>query len=410
MFHLFNAVDFLREASLNEAQGRLQIDVPGLSWVLHFKGDRIEYAFHPLQRLDHLEQAMQAVNLDIGCRLGECLSAWELGMPLSIAVTELVQQQRLSPTQGDELLAQLTEDALEPLLWINEGKTNWTPSSELEAAHITGIGIKVEPYLARMQDRLQQWQTLFPEFRSPYQRPYIEAIDRIAQPVQGGMLPQSTLESIVRLMEGRTLQQLALLLKLDPLKLAQLLHPYCRQGIIRLGDIPSPLDGLPQIPVAITASIQTHYPKREEQNHSDLAHRQDHPIESNSTEVRRHKVVCIDDSPTILETIERYLGSDQFEVATVENPMASLSALFDLKPDLILMDVSMPGIDGNRLCTILKRSSVFTNVPIIMVSGNTGMLDKEKAKAAGATDYLTKPFSKAELLAMVEGYLQLIPA
>jgi two-component system, chemotaxis family, response regulator PixG len=406
MFHLFNAVDFLREASLNNKQGRLQIDIPGLSWILHFRGDRIQYAFHPLQRLDHLEQAMQAVNLDIGCRLGECLSAWELGMPLSIAVTELVQQQRLSSTQADGLLAQLTEDALEPMLWISEANAHWTPDSELETAHITGIGIKVEPYLARMQDRLQQWQTLFPEFRSPYQRPYIEAIDRIAQPVQGGMLPQPTLESIVRLMEGRTLQQLALLLKLDPLKLAQLLHPYCRQGIIRLGDIPSPLDGLPQIPVAITEPIQTHYPK-EEQSHSNRA---PEPRIERTSETRRYKVICIDDSPTVLETIERYLGSDRFEIATVENPMASLSALFDLKPDLILMDVSMPGIDGNRLCTILKRSSVFTNVPIIMVSGNTGMLDKEKAKAAGATDYLTKPFSKAELLAMVEGHLQLIPA
>jgi hypothetical protein len=272
MFHLFNTVDFLREASLNDKQGRLQVEVPGLNWVLYFRGDRIQYAFHPLQRLDHLEQAMQVLNLDIGCRLGECLTAWELGMPLSIGVTELLQQQRLSPTQGEELLAQLTEDALEPLLWINEANADWTADNELETAHINGIGVKVEPYLARMKDRLQQWQNLVPEFRSPYQRPYIEAIDRIAQPVPGGMLPQATLESIVRLMEGRTLQQLALLLKLDPLKLAQLLHPYCRQGIIRLGDIPSPLDGLPQIPVAITESIQTHYPQNEEQNHSNFAH------------------------------------------------------------------------------------------------------------------------------------------
>jgi two-component system, chemotaxis family, response regulator PixG len=404
MFHFLNTVDFLRETSLNGAQGRLQIDVPGLSWVLYFRGDRIQYAFHPLQRLDHLEQAMQALNLDLGCRLGECLSAWALGLPLSIAIAELVQQQRLSPPQADELLAQITEDALEPLLWINGGNAHWTPDIELEIAQITGIGIKVEPYLARMKDRLQQWQTLFPEFRSPYQRPYIEAIDRIAQPVPGGMLPQATLESIVRLMEGRTLQQLALLLKLDPLKLAQLLHPYCRHGIIRLGDIPSPLDGLPQIPVAITESIQTHYPQTLQPEKTAP----ETPIKAAITQ--RYKVVCIDDSPTVLETIERYLGSDRFEVATVENPMASLSALFDLKPDLILMDVSMPGIDGNRLCTILKRSSVFTNVPIIMVSGNTGMLDKEKAKAAGATDYLTKPFSKAELLAMVEEHLQLMPA
>jgi two-component system, chemotaxis family, response regulator PixG len=136
-----------------------------------------------------------------------------------------------------------------------------------------------------------------------------------------------------------------------------------------------------------------------------------YPIPSHPpTATKKYKVVCIDDSPTVLDTIQRYLGTERFEIATVENPMASLSALFDMKPDLILMDVSMPGIDGNRLCQILKRSSVFTHVPIVMVSGNTGVLDQEKAKAAGATDYLTKPFSREELLALVDQYLSKAPA
>jgi two-component system, chemotaxis family, response regulator PixG len=408
MFYPFNAIDFLQESSYKARQGRSQIHTPQISWVLYHSGDRLQYAFHPLQNFDHLEQAIQALSINIGRRLGDCISQWELGNPLSIAVTELLQQNLIHQTQADLLLAKLTEDALEPLLWINEAQITWSIDNDLETLQITGPGVEIKSFLAQAILRQQQWQQLFPEVRSPYQRPYIESIDRLHQPVTGGMLPQATLESIVRLMEGRTLQQLGLLLKLDPLKLSQLLHPYCRQDLIRLGDIPQPLNKLPQVPIPITSSVHTHQEESPNLTSTNFTTaRQQTAIPYSS---RRYKVVCIDDSPTVLDTIQRHLGSDRFEVATVENPMASLSALFDLKPDLILMDVSMPGIDGNRLCTILKRSSVFTNVPIIMVSGNTGMLDKEKAKAAGATDYLTKPFSKAELLAIVEGHLQLIPA
>jgi two-component system, chemotaxis family, response regulator PixG len=405
MFYPFNAIDFLRESRATARQGRSQIHTHQVSWVLYHGGDRLQYAFHPLQNFDHLEQAMQALSIDLGSRLGDQISQWEPGNPLSIAVTELLQKQLIHQTQADLLLAKLTEDALEPLFWLNEAQITWSIENDLDTLQVTGPGVEIQTFLEQAAQRQQQWQQLFPEVRSPYQRPYAESSDRLQQPVTGGMLPQSTLESIVRLMEGRTLQQLGLLLKLDPLKLAQLLHPYCRQDLIRLGAIPEPLDKLPQVPIPVTSSVPTYSPPAESANPPASA-----PPQAAQRIDKRYKVVCIDDSPTVLDTIQRYLGSDRFEIATVENPMASLSALFDLKPDLILMDVSMPGIDGNRLCTILKRSSVFTNVPIIMVSGNTGLLDREKAKAAGATDYLTKPFSKEELLAMVEGHLQLLAA
>jgi twitching motility two-component system response regulator PilG len=217
-------------------------------------------------------------------------------------------------------------------------------------------------------------------------------MNRLLQPVAQGMLPAQTLVMIGRLMHGISIRQLAFLLKQDVLKLCQVLHPYISAGSLRLEPPQAPRNRLPTIPT-------TPAPMAIEQ--PPIAN--DGPSGGNPQ--KQYKVVCIDDSPTVLDTIQRYLGTEKFSVATVEDPMASLSALFDMKPDLILMDVSMPGIDGNRLCQILKRSSVFTNVPIIMVSGNTGILDKEKAKAAGATDYLTKPFSKAELLAIVNQYL-----
>ena len=107
----------------------------------------------------------------------------------------------------------------------------------------------------------------------------------------------------------------------------------------------------------------------------------------------------------MLETLQRYLGKEGFEVATVENPMESMATLFSMKPDLILMDVSMPGMNGDRLCQILRRSAAFKQLPIIMVSGNAGALGKAKAESSGATAYLTKPFSKQDLLTLIETHL-----
>jgi twitching motility two-component system response regulator PilG len=108
----------------------------------------------------------------------------------------------------------------------------------------------------------------------------------------------------------------------------------------------------------------------------------------------------------MLDTIKAYLGTEKYEILTIENPMKAISHLFESKPDLILMDISMPGINGNRLCQILKSSSVFQHVPIIFVSGNTKILTQATIQAAGATDYLAKPFSPESLRIITEKYLE----
>jgi len=117
------------------------------------------------------------------------------------------------------------------------------------------------------------------------------------------------------------------------------------------------------------------------------------------------KIVCIDDSPTILSEIERFLGNTRYEVTTVDDPIQASSVIFRIKPDLILLDITMPKINGYRLCSLLRSSAVFDETPIIMVTGNTGLIDKARAKLAGATDYFTKPFTQQGLMGMVEKYL-----
>ena len=75
------------------------------------------------------------------------------------------------------------------------------------------------------------------------------------------------------------------------------------------------------------------------------------------------------------------------------------------KPDLILLDVTMPNLDGYELCALLRRHPDFKNTPIVMVTGNTGLIDRARAKLVRASGYLTKPFEQSDLLKMVFQHL-----
>ncbi|MGB6295353.1 MAG: response regulator, partial [Rivularia sp. (in: cyanobacteria)] len=122
---------------------------------------------------------------------------------------------------------------------------------------------------------------------------------------------------------------------------------------------------------------------------------------SKSTKERLYTVACIDDSLTILKSIKRFLDEEQFSVVTINDPVKALMQILRSKPDLILLDVEMPNLDGYELCSLLRRHSAFKNIPIVMVTGRTGFIDRAKAKMVRASGYLTKPFTQSDLLKVV---------
>jgi len=121
-----------------------------------------------------------------------------------------------------------------------------------------------------------------------------------------------------------------------------------------------------------------------------------------TVKVQSPRVLCIDDSMTICRAVEYILHNHGYQVSAVSNPVKALSIIFQYKPDLVLCDITMPEIDGYELCGMLRKSSVFAKVPIIMLTGKDGFIDRVKARMVGATEYLTKPFGEKELLTTVE--------
>ena len=113
------------------------------------------------------------------------------------------------------------------------------------------------------------------------------------------------------------------------------------------------------------------------------------------------KVLVIDDSNTIRRSAEIFLKQGGYEVLLAEDGFDALSKVNDHGPDLIFCDILMPRLDGYQTCAIIKRNAKFSDVPIIMLSSKDGLFDKARGRMVGSEDYLTKPFTKDQLLQAV---------
>ncbi len=113
------------------------------------------------------------------------------------------------------------------------------------------------------------------------------------------------------------------------------------------------------------------------------------------------KVLVIDDSNTIRRSAEIFLKQGGHEVMLAEDGFDALAKVNDYHPDLIFCDILMPRLDGYQTCAIIKRNARFSNVPIVMLSSKDGVFDKARGRMVGSQDYLTKPFTKDQLLQTV---------
>jgi len=116
------------------------------------------------------------------------------------------------------------------------------------------------------------------------------------------------------------------------------------------------------------------------------------------------KILVVDDSNTIRRSAEIFLKAGQHDVMLAEDGFDALSKVSDYRPDLIFCDILMPRLDGYQTCAIIKRNAKFASVPVIMLSSKDGVFDKARGRMVGAQDYLTKPFTKDQLLKAVAQY------
>lgn len=118
------------------------------------------------------------------------------------------------------------------------------------------------------------------------------------------------------------------------------------------------------------------------------------------------KVMVIDDSKTIRRTAETLLSKAGCEVTTATDGFDALAKIADTQPSIIFVDIMMPRLDGYQTCALIKNNSAFQSTPVIMLSSKDGLFDRAKGRIVGSDQYLTKPFSKDELLSAIRDHVK----
>jgi two-component system, chemotaxis family, response regulator PixG len=381
---------------------RLRVADNQLCWFLYLEQGQLLYATNSVDSFERLDRHLRvlghlfpSLTSDVRTEVrlvfeAENNTTTDLA-PEYHAIRWLVNKGHLTAAAAQQLVRQMSLEVLESYLLLPEGDYRIAQQAMYDAPEYQAGDLQT--LISTAEERLAQWQGI-DRVSSPYQRLYLLGAEMIRQKFSPEM--SRILEQLLR---GFNFWQIGTLLNQDPIVVAQRLAGLIKDGHIILRDPIHPFD---RLPLLSDRTIVAEHPVAPApitlQDWPDLP-------KASSTEKRVWKIACIDDSQAMLGEIQRFLDGDEFSVTSINDAMKALMKIGMVKPDLVLLDVGMPGIDGYQVCTLIRKSSALKHIPIVMVTGHKGLIDRARARVAGATDYLTKPFTQDDLLKMVFRYL-----
>jgi len=321
----------------------------GKFWFLFFDNGELIYATDTDSNLTRLRDYLHGLGLDHAL---DHLSSSKQGINVLEygQIWALLEAKILTPDQAKSILESTIREVLFEIIGLYQG----TFVFEISAALTPKLTqFKFSQISSEHSQQLQTWKRFYPVLQSIDQCPVL--------------LTQEALPLLNTWIDGKTtIRQLSRYAGQDISHIGQIIYDAICFGQVAI------------TPLAMSAPQQV--------------------------KVKSPRILCIDDSVTICRAVEYILHNHGFQVMAVSSPIKALSLIFQHNPDLILCDITMPEIDGYELCGMLRKSSAFAKVPIIMLTGKDGFIDRVKARMVGATEYLTKPFGEKELLTTVEKY------
>ncbi len=400
-----NPIKLLEQLASSQAKGCLRVTSNDVVWLLYFYEGKLFYANHSLEPIERLEQHLRRVTqnqlanqvyTDLREQLKDSSGEATYPSPDYQSIRWLIAREHITEQIAGNLVKSITKEVLQSYLLISTGTSNLIAREATFPIWWSGNFLFISK---ECQSELHAWQSLQPAIKSPYQRPYLMNTEH-------PLLTADVRLKLSKILIGFSFRQLSFLLKQDELTVANNLHRLINNGIVGLRSPQQPYDRLHQL--YLTEEEANRFDEKEQSVTATLAAvaSPDAPS-SGSIESDReaYKIACVDDSPTILREINRFLDSDSFKVFPIVDSGTALMKIIRINPDIILLDVGMPTIDGYKLCSMLRKHPAFKKTPIVMVTGNTGIIDRAKAKMAGSTDYMTKPFTQSGLIEMVSKHL-----
>lgn len=361
--------------------GKLEVKSSQKSWKLFFCLGRLAWISggeHPNRRFHRiLHQFCPNVSLgNIRLRNGDFVSC-DYYHVLSV----LKRRNILTPTQVKSVVLSNLKEVLFDILQQQSLELlayNLSSKGLEKSLILMSVMIRPEVIIVPVNKLWLEWQQSNLAEYSPNLVPAIakpKLLKQLAKP--------NSYNTIIQLVNDQnTLREIAILVKKDLRQLTLFLIPYVRNKLIIFKEVPDKqrLEGTPKLLPDIEVKKA---PQKE-----------------------RELIVCVDDSKEMCYLLEKTMNQGGYRFIGIQDSIKALPIIIEAKPDLIFLDLIMPIANGYEICTQLRRAPIFDNTPIIIITGNDGVVDRVRAKMVGATGYMTKPIEPKKVLAVVKRYLQ----
>lgn len=405
--------DFLATLSQRQFTGKLEVKASPQTWNIYFCLGRLVWIAggpHRIRRwYRHLSlYCPQIPPKSIRSRQIDNSQSWKYR-----ALTALVKQQKIDHEQAVLVIKNTIAEVLFDILQ-QEAKTPLTFTCDLsdEQTVLDTSLIPINPVQA-LQEAQQAWET-WRDAGLASISPNMAAVLKQSEELQKLASPQ-VYQTLVKLIDGkRSLRDVAAKVKQNELVLVRSLIPYIRKRAIALTnipDLPAPVIPATTSPHASNPTFDASSNTLESENTASEPSTSFKSQPSNSglaianPKLVKPLIAHVEDSLQERLIVEQILTKAKYGFISIEDSMQALPLLLQHQPDLIFLDLVMPVANGYEICAQIRRISLFKETPVIILTGNDGIVDRVRAKMVNATDFLAKPISEQKIMAILQKYL-----
>ncbi|BAT55913.1 Response regulator receiver domain protein CheY [Nostoc sp. NIES-3756] len=383
-----NVLNEFRTCTQLQYNGQLNINSPkGHQWTFYYRLGRMVWATggtHPFRRWRRLmNQHCPQIDVDkMQLRQQDIsMNYWDYRLLEILHKKQKIQREQVHAVV-ENTITELLFDLAQQSNFISVGgdASGTTLRVERNQQVVLETPISFTSADVSVKQTLDAWKT-WSEAGLANVFPDLAPIIRRPEQLQEHVSP-SVYKNFVTLINGKsTLRELAAKMKQNVLPVSRSLLPYVLKGIIELVE-------LPDLPLNVVESPATSTP--------------------NPAQLKKSKapvIACVDDSPQVCKMLEDIITANGMKFIKIQDAIQALPILIQEKPDLIFLDLVMPVASGYEICTQLRRISTFANTPVVILTGNDGLLDRVRAKVVGSTDFLTKPVAADRVMSIIRKYL-----
>jgi len=402
-------INVLSNLSNSQENSCLQIVFNSTTFFLHFNEGKLVYATNSLAPFERLERHLRRLSnsnpklsneiiKQPRSQFSEGIESYSQFPSDYQGIIWLTQQGYLDSQQGAAIIRRVTREVFESLLCIIDSCQYKFIAKIDKIPELYQFDI--DAYISQCQKRIDAWQAFSDKIWSSYQRPYL--VTEKGQAIANLNTEQN--KTICQLLKGLNFRQISAILDLDELAVAKILYPSMLDNTIVVRDPKSPFDLLPSLPQKDKFEVE----KAESNWRGENSGFQ---INSNSEQTvstleKTWKVACVDDDKSAHLDFTQCLDGILFSTLIINDPLEAFAELIKFEPDLIILKINMPDLNGYELCTLLRNHQDFKTIPIILVHEVYELINTSKFKRSGATESITKPFDRTKLLNLIFKYLQ----